>query len=516
MAEYSSETERFSQQAMQSKQKAEQRLQEQLAARRKRQRDRAIAKVSEEEAQANEAAKKDEAEAVAKLDEEAARLDVEEQKRRAEKEANDLRQAQEQALLQQQQQQAGALAPGQSAVGAFDEQQFLELINGSALYQRACEIEAMLEAGSEAGQDDGKKKTLPHGANYIDQRDAQWTNVGSNTSLVDINQLTARNFVVYQFGTFVVRLLRQRVGTPQITLLLATSLPANDYSGNAFRNSYHYKPENNVLFVRKERMDDVGEFTLVIMHALAHIAVEKMEDDANPRFLDFLYKAMRICCTDLFLTRSRPAAIVARGKARGQTADLETVFRELTSRDEKTDLTEELVNVKVVAPTDKEFTEQAVSERISRYSTLSSAQDIQDHVQASMSAATATVTSDDGEIGDDFIRARLVELSPATSADQMDQPRRPRSTLKRSKSTVSSASLFTHKTTRLHSELDELNEEMLHILRNVSELEARGAPPANSDAEKTIRGLKQQRDALNRRINSLTNEIERKERSRQG
>ena len=174
------------------------------------------------------------------------------------------------------------------AVGAFDEQQFMNMLNTSALYQRACEIEALLEEGE--GSADDKKKKLPYGENYIDSRDAQWTCVGSNLSMVDINQLTPRNFVVYQFGTFVIRLLRQRMATPSVTLLLATSLPANDYEGNAFRNSYHYKSDNNILFVRKERMDDVGEFTLVVMHALSHIAMGKMADDSNPLFLNLLYK----------------------------------------------------------------------------------------------------------------------------------------------------------------------------------------------------------------------------------
>lgn len=168
-------------------------------------------------------------------------------------------------------------------VGTFNEEQFLSLLMKSSLFERACEIEQiLLEADNSAG--------LPYGKAYIDSRDAQWMSVGANVAMVDINQLSPRQFVVYQFGTFVVRLLRSRIATPAITLLLANHLPENDYIGNAFRNSYHFKPASGVLFVRRERMDDIGEFSLVIMHALAHIKINDMTHDTNPLFLDIFYK----------------------------------------------------------------------------------------------------------------------------------------------------------------------------------------------------------------------------------
>ena len=44
----------------------------------------------------------------------------------------------------------------------------------------------------------------------------------------------------------------------QVTLLLATNLPPNDFEKNAFRNSFHYEHKRNILFIRKERLESIG------------------------------------------------------------------------------------------------------------------------------------------------------------------------------------------------------------------------------------------------------------------
>ena len=47
----------------------------------------------------------------------------------------------------------------------------------------------------------------------------------------------------------------------QVTLLLASNLPPNNFEKNAFRNSFHFEHKRNVLFVRKERLESIGELT---------------------------------------------------------------------------------------------------------------------------------------------------------------------------------------------------------------------------------------------------------------
>ena len=105
-------------------------------------------------------------------------------------------------------------------------------------------------------------------------------------------------FVVYRFGVFTTQLLQEVMDVPEVTLLVASSLPANNYSKNAFRNSFFYERSRRILFVRQERMDSVGDFIVLIMHCLAHIKVDELADDGNVMFLREFYK---VCCTNVLV-----------------------------------------------------------------------------------------------------------------------------------------------------------------------------------------------------------------------
>lgn len=104
----------------------------------------------------------------------------------------------------------------------------------------------------------------------MDVKDAQWVCKG-DLKPADINQISPAQFVIYRFGVFVTRLLHETIGTPEVSLLLASNLPPNNYEHNAFRNSVFYEHAKKILFVRRERMDSIGEFVVVILHSLAHI-----------------------------------------------------------------------------------------------------------------------------------------------------------------------------------------------------------------------------------------------------
>ncbi len=111
---------------------------------------------------------------------------------------------------------------------------------------------------------------------------------------VDINELSPTHFVVYRFGVFVTQLLQQSLGAPQITLLLASSLPPNNYTKNAFRNSFFFEHSRRILFIRQERMESIGDFIVVVLHCMAHIKVDDLVDDNNPLFLREFYKVCLI------------------------------------------------------------------------------------------------------------------------------------------------------------------------------------------------------------------------------
>ena len=76
-----------------------------------------------------------------------------------------------------------------------------------------------------------------------------------------------------RFGLFLSRLLKSRCDFPNVTVLLADTLPHNNYLKNAYRHSYHYEEDKEILFVRKERTESVGEFCVVVAHALSHICI---------------------------------------------------------------------------------------------------------------------------------------------------------------------------------------------------------------------------------------------------
>ena len=129
---------------------------------------------------------------------------------------------------------------------------------------------------------------------YIDLKDAQWLCHG-DLRPADINDITPSQFIIYRFGVFITRFLEKTVGAPPVTLLLADNLPGNNYERNAYRHSFFYEHAQKILFIRKERMESIGEFVLLILHCMSHVAVDDLRDDANPLFLRVFYK-VRIYC----------------------------------------------------------------------------------------------------------------------------------------------------------------------------------------------------------------------------
>lgn len=165
------------------------------------------------------------------------------------------------------------------------EQDWVSMLIGSPIFDSVNEIENMLKNNIGEGGVAGAKGGRP----YIDIKDAQWLCKGDLVP-VDINELSPANFVVYRFGVFITQMLHKAMETPEVTLLLASNLPPNNYERNAFRNSFFYEHARRVLFVRQERMESIGDFLVVIMHALSHIKIDDLVDDQNPLFLREFYK----------------------------------------------------------------------------------------------------------------------------------------------------------------------------------------------------------------------------------
>ena len=76
---------------------------------------------------------------------------------------------------------------------------------------------------------------------YIDLKDAQWVCTGDLVAL-DIETLRPTNFVVYHFGVFGSNLLHTHNDMSEVTILVASNLPPNNYTRNCFRHSFHWLP----------------------------------------------------------------------------------------------------------------------------------------------------------------------------------------------------------------------------------------------------------------------------------
>ncbi len=148
-----------------------------------------------------------------------------------------------------------------------------------------------------------------------------------------LEDLTSREVMLYRFGLSLMNVLYKTAratyrpseaksedgedpmdaATPPL-LLLASELPPNPLQ-TAYKNSFFYKKarggapdqpdedDDHVLFMRRERLKDVGEFILVLVHTTAHVISGHWED-RHPEFLRLFHQLLQYCCADLFFTRA--------------------------------------------------------------------------------------------------------------------------------------------------------------------------------------------------------------------
>jgi hypothetical protein len=67
--------------------------------------------------------------------------------------------------------------------------------------------------------------------------------------------------------------LANLLGLSRLRVRAASCLPHSSAIGNAYRDSYHYVHDDNVLYVHLRRLERSGDVGVVMVHALAHIKV---------------------------------------------------------------------------------------------------------------------------------------------------------------------------------------------------------------------------------------------------
>uniref|UniRef100_A0A8C6AE58 Uncharacterized protein n=1 Tax=Marmota marmota marmota TaxID=9994 RepID=A0A8C6AE58_MARMA len=126
---------------------------------------------------------------------------------------------------------------------------------------------------------------------------------------VPSTDLSAREFVVYQYGLSILDLLLPQLHAPEITLQIASRLPSTEASDNAFHGSFFYQSAENTLFVGRECLTSVGSFVLLLIHCLAHIIAGDFHQDSNPTFLRSFYEGLKAYFREAFSTTLQMSAV---------------------------------------------------------------------------------------------------------------------------------------------------------------------------------------------------------------
>ncbi|KAK0146501.1 hypothetical protein N1851_014165 [Merluccius polli] len=129
--------------------------------------------------------------------------------------------------------------PSHVCVPTIAEEEWDKLLELSPLFQLLRKVELKLkEQALDAGLLKGEISEQSN--RFVDVLDAQWACEGELIPL-DVQTLNPREFLAYQHGLFLLKMLHTLKLTPGISLQIAASLPHNNYFSNAFRNSFFYQ-----------------------------------------------------------------------------------------------------------------------------------------------------------------------------------------------------------------------------------------------------------------------------------
>lgn len=214
---------------------------------------------------------------------------------------------------------------------------------------------------------------------FIDIKDDTLFSSDEELVPVDLDIISAREFIVYKFGCFIADLLMVQCYHKPINILLAEKLPPNPkMAGNAYRNSFFFDANNKILYMRRDRMESVGEFVLVLVHTMSHIKCENMIDDSDAMFVKEFYKSMSVVCNDLFFARYKrssalSSAMMAFPEETAQLEDagkfvLESVFGDAHNEVDRQNVIDELLDTHLLRSSNGlVFNQEVMFQRLTRY-----------------------------------------------------------------------------------------------------------------------------------------------------
>ncbi|XP_025063397.1 uncharacterized protein LOC106722341 [Alligator sinensis] len=193
------------------------------------------------------------------------------------------------------------------------------------------------------------------GSSFRDISDVLMTHKGK-LKPVHPEALSAREFVIYQYGISILQFLRLHINAPEINLCIATSIPRSNAVGNAFQNSFFYQNFEKKLFVLRECLGSVGSFLLLLVHCLAHITAADLSQDSSPAFLRLFYQALKACLSETFSLRLRMSALLQDNKSSERISEILLKGEPLVEGN--INLLSQLFDAKVESSTETETSEE--------------------------------------------------------------------------------------------------------------------------------------------------------------
>lgn len=288
------------------------------------------------------------------------------------------------------------------------EEQLSSLLMSTPIYQKLEQIRELLQSAPLTAPVQQKVITTEPGFAYIDNQDANWM-YDTEFHPVDLNSIPVRAFVVYKFGVFIIDLLCRNRKYPSVHLLLADKIPPNkNLVRNAYRNSFKFESHNQILYMRLCRLDNVGEFVVVLVHTLAHIKTNTLADDMDPSFIKEFYRSLSICCSDFFFSRHNSESALAATSDEPLLNVLEEIFDRVHTVSEKCDALDDIIDTRILMETTSdgdEFSHESIMARLDEYQDfmqLSKLKDYLGEVEEHIAAPDHATA--------DYVDRRLMEL----------------------------------------------------------------------------------------------------------
>ncbi|KAM3921492.1 uncharacterized protein RB166_010883 [Leptodactylus fuscus] len=177
-----------------------------------------------------------------------------------------------------------------------------KILESSPMLTLLKEVDSQLRASAQSARLLQGNNTLGLKSTFRDVQDLQ-SNCEGGLSLIEPKELSTRELVTYEYGTYILKLLKLHINTGDLHLHITSCLPSKSYKGNAFSQSFIYQGNENKLFVSREYLQSVGSFILLLVHCACHITAGDFNDDSNPLFLRHFYQALKVCLSEGFFTR---------------------------------------------------------------------------------------------------------------------------------------------------------------------------------------------------------------------